>query len=246
MNGNRYISLLASPPRPCAYLEGRESVSHWADPTVLDAGIYSSLIRQGFRRSGSHVYRPACPDCRACVAVRLAVEDFRPARRDRRCLRANEDVERRLMPARYEDEYFELYRRYLAARHPEGGMANPTPGDFEDFLIGRWSRTWFLEFRAGRRLLGVAVTDVVADGLSAVYSFFDPDESRRGLGNLAILAQIEEARRRSLPWLYLGYWIEACPKMAYKARFRPLQGFVEGEWRWLEGSGPTPSPAQGL
>lgn len=233
MNAPRAIMLYRSPAQACSYLAGRQAVNEWADPAVVDAGVYDRLIELGFRRSGSHVYRPGCPDCAACISMRVDVQLFRPERRDRRCLVANADLTLAWARPECSEEGFELYRRYLAARHPGGGMDNPTPEGFRQFLIGDWSRTRFLEMRRDRKLLAVAVTDQVRDGLSAVYSFFDPDESRRGLGNFAVLSQIRLAREAGLRWLYLGYWIESSRKMAYKGRFRPAEGFIEGHWRPL-------------
>ncbi|WJW74390.1 arginyltransferase [Thiohalobacter sp. IOR34] len=231
------IRLLQDPPHPCSYLAGHEASNQWADPARIDNRVYGRLLAHGFRRSGSHVYRPACPACQACVPVRLAVSDFRPARRHRRCLRRNADLEQRILPGRFSEEYFALYRRYLDQRHPGGGMENPAAADFRNFLLGNWSETLFIEFRDRGRLLAVAVSDQVEDALSAVYTFYDPDESPRGLGTLAILAQIGAARQRGLDWLYLGYWIAASPKMAYKAGFRPLQGLRDGRWEALQADG---------
>ncbi len=233
MNAPRTITLFRSPARPCSYLPGREAVNEWADPAAVDARVYDRLIELGFRRSGSHVYRPGCSDCARCISMRVDVQRFRPARRDRRCLNANADLSLHWAEPGYSAAHFALYRRYLAARHPHGGMDKPTPEGFRQFLIGDWSRTRFLEMRRDGKLLAVAVTDEVRDGLSAVYSFFDPDESRRGLGNFAVLSQIRLAREAGLRWLYLGYWIESSSKMAYKGRFRPAEGFIEGHWRPL-------------
>lgn len=222
-------------PQRCSYLPDRLAVSMVADPrATLSPALYAELVTLGFRRSGVQVYAPHCPDCRACVPTRVPVAAFRPNRSQRRALGRNADLQVVLTEPHLNQEYFDLYRRYLGTRHPGGGMDEPTPEGFADFLVSGPGTSVFAEFRVQGRLLGVAVTDVLANGLSAVYTFFEPDEGgARGLGTYAVLWQIEEARRRGLPHLYLGYWIEACAKMRYKARFRPIEGYLEGEWRAL-------------
>lgn len=234
MNSPNLIRFFATPPQGCPYLPARESISLFAEPGRVSNGLYSRLARQGFRRSGEHVYRPACSDCQACVAVRVPVQDFALRRRDRRCLTQNDDLSVQLNAACYSDEHFDLYCRYLAARHPGGGMDDPTPASYRQFLIASWSRTWFVELRLEKRLIGVAVTDELEDGLSAVYTFYDMDMSKRGLGNFAILQQIEMTRRFNLPYLYLGYWVEASPKMAYKGRYRPVETYRNDTWIRLD------------
>ena len=201
------------------------------DPALPAA--YPDALALGFRRSGALVYRPHCNGCRACVPVRILVDAFEPDRSQRRCLRGNADLEVRLAPASRDREQVELYRRYLAARHPDGGMDGGDGGDFDRFLTGPWSPTRFLEIRNCGRLLAVAVTDVLPQALSAVYTFFDPDSAARGLGTFAVLQQIALARRERLAHLYLGFWIDRHPKMHYKLKFRPLQLLDGREWRTL-------------
>ena len=165
------------------------------------------------------------------MPVRLNVRDFRPDRSQRRCLRDNTDIHSCMVPAIRTDEGFALYRRYLESRHPDGGMSDSDEDDFDQFVASAWSPTHFMLLRHAGRLLAVAVTDVLPDALSAVYTFFDPDERARGLGTLAILRQIEHARSNGLEFLYLGYWIAGHPKMDYKARFKPLQQLDGAEWK---------------
>ena len=228
------IKLYLTPPHPCPYLPGLDSVNLIADPShPMDPWQYGRLVARGFRRSGGHVYRPHCPNCQACVPVRIPVRRFRPDRSQRRCLRRNADLTAHSVLPHLTDEYFDLYRRYLQQRHPGGGMDEPTPDSFEAFLMAPWSETRFVEFRHRGRLLAVAVADLLPDGFSAVYTFYEPDETRRGLGTLAILWQVEAARRRHLRHVYLGYWIADSPKMAYKIRFQPLEGYRHGQWRTL-------------
>jgi arginine-tRNA-protein transferase len=227
------VRLFQTLPHPCGYFSGRTAQNLVIDPAAPDLPrIYAHALTRGYRRAGGHVYHPQCPQCSACVPARIAVAGFRPDRSQRRCLKRNEDLTLTIAPARYTIEYFNLYRRYLDARHAEGGMDNPDPQDFSRFLFTPWSPTCFVELRnRNGDLFAVAVTDVAASGLSAVYTFYEPQQAARSLGTLAILRQIELARERGLPHLYLGYWIAAHPKMDYKARFRPLELLGAGGWK---------------
>jgi arginine-tRNA-protein transferase len=216
---------------PCPYLPDRDSANIVPDPMVpVTSGIYDQLIQLGFRRSGDHVYRPHCPSCSACVPVRIPVESFQSRRTDRRLLRSNADIQTATLAADFHEEHFELYQRYTADRHPDGGMATMGREEYIGFLSTSWGTTWFTEFRLEERLIAVAAYDQVSDGLSAVYTFFDPEMKQRAPGRLAILWQIEETRRLGLPHLYLGYWIAECDKMSYKADYRPLEKFYKGQW----------------
>ncbi|RMG34244.1 MAG: arginyltransferase [Gammaproteobacteria bacterium] len=225
------LPLYLSAPQPCSYLAGEYSQSLFIDPEMpMTVALYSQLVRQGFRRSGGMVYRPHCLQCRQCLSARIPVADFQPRRRHRRTLRANRAL--RLVPteARFREEHFRLYQRYTASRHAGGSMADSEPSEYQDFLITDWCDTHFLEFREDHRLLGVAVTDQLRDGLSAVYTFFDPDLPSRSLGTWGILAQLDLCRQLQLPYLYLGYWVRDCAKMRYKADFRPLELFSQNRW----------------
>jgi arginyl-tRNA--protein-N-Asp/Glu arginylyltransferase len=226
------VRLFQTLPHPCGYFSGRTAQNLVIDPAAPDLPrIYAHALTRGYRRAGGHVYHPQCPQCSACVPARIAVAEFVPDRSQRRCLKRNDDLNLVVAPARYTLEYFELYRRYLDARHADGGMDNPDPQDFSRFLFTPWSPTWFLELRNRKGdLLAVAVTDVAASGLSAVYTFYEPQQVSRGLGTLAILRQVELARERGLPHVYLGYWIGGHAKMDYKARFRPLELLGPGGW----------------
>ncbi|MBI5461900.1 MAG: arginyltransferase [Gammaproteobacteria bacterium] len=233
MNAPRQVQFYATPPHPCPYLPGQESISLFADPACTDATLYNRLARLGFRRSGGHVYRPACTHCQACIPVRIPVADFQPRRRDRRCLERNADLQVQRVEASFSEEAYRLYCTYLRARHPGGGMDKPTAEQFSQFLIGSWSDTGFLQLRLDRQLISVAVIDRLEDGLSAVYTFYDPAQTGRSLGHYSILRQIEAAQSMGLPYLYLGYWIEACQKMAYKGTYRPLETLRGEQWERL-------------
>lgn len=218
-------------PHPCSYLPGREAVTLFADPSVpVDTALYSQLIAYGFRRSGEHVYRPRCPRCEACIPIRIPVTNFRPNRAQRRAWRRNQDLDIRPVESGFNEEHYRLYRRYAAARHKGGGMDDAEPARYVDFLTSPWVDTRFCEFRWNGQLVAVAVYDQLRRGLSAVYTFFDPEFRARGLGVYAVLWEIREARHLGLPWLYLGYWIEQCPKMSYKNQYRPHEYYLHGQW----------------
>ncbi len=226
------LALFHTNPHPCGYWperEARDLVVDPRDPLLADA--WPQLLAWGFRRSGELVYRPHCQHCRACVPVRIAVADFTPSRSQRRCLALNATVEARVLAAEPRDEHVALYRAYLRARHPGGGMDNHGSNEFVQFLIGRWGQTRFLELREHGELLALAVTDVSSAALSAVYTCFRPELPARGLGTLAILRQLAWARRDGLDHLYLGYWIEGHPKMDYKRGFRGLQALGRSGWQ---------------
>lgn len=235
------LRLFHTAEHPCGYWPdriARDLVMDPRDPKL--AGWYPQALQWGFRRSGDIVYRPHCQGCRACVAVRIPVARFQPDRSQRRCLARNVGVTMRVLPPERTDEQLSLYQRYLGARHRGGGMDDHGPSEFDQFLSGRWSNGRFIELRdpapnGPGRLLAVAVTDVVAGALSAVYTFFDPDQSHRSLGTLAVLRQLQWATEQGYQHLYLGYWIKDHPKMDYKRRFRPLESFNGRSWRDLDG-----------
>jgi arginyl-tRNA--protein-N-Asp/Glu arginylyltransferase len=226
--------LYLSMPHECGYLEGRIATTLFVDPHVpLTRSQYSGLVQQGFRRSGGLVYRPHCQGCSACVPVRIPVERFTPDRGQRRVWKRNLDVEIRPVQSGYHEEHFDLYCRYQATRHAGGSMDVGDPVQYRDFLFSPDFETEVHEFRPAddpSRLIAVSVMDVLDDGLSAVYTFFDPEEQRRAPGVHAILWQIGQARQRGLPYVYLGYWIGESAKMRYKKNYRPLQALRQGVW----------------
>jgi arginine-tRNA-protein transferase len=225
------LAFYATPPHPCSYLEDRRAVTLFTDPKAgMSPEVYSALAEVGFRRSGEYVYRPRCPRCEACIPARIPVTEFVPNRSQRRIARANADVTVTPLPAEYREEHFLLYRRYIRSRHADSGMDVDSVEQYLSFLTSTWSDTRFVEFRHGRQLLAVSVVDRMSQGLSAVYTFFEPD-SKRGLGVNAVLWQLGEARRQGLPYLFLGYLIDESPKMAYKRQYTPLELFLRGQWQ---------------
>lgn len=230
----RQLALYLTAEHPCSYLDGLKARTLFVDPLArMDSATYQALVEQGFRRSGAHVYRPACRGCARCVPVRIPVDAFQPDRSQRRNWARNVGAFRLAdTPAQFNPAHFDLYLRYLASRHPDGSMADDTSVEsYRRFLVDPWGgETRFLELHLNGRLAGVAVTDLLPNGLSAVYTFFDPDLSGRAPGTFAVLAQVETARQLGLPFLYLGYWIGAARKMAYKERFRPIETWDGRQW----------------
>ena len=225
------VRLFQTLPHPCGYFPERTAQNLVIDPSANGlAELYALGLERGYRRAGGHVYLPHCVGCRACIASRIPVAAFRADRSQRRCTRANADLAITITEPGFSDERYALYQRYLASRHADGGMDDAPAEDFARFLFTAWSPTRFIEFRADDRLLAVAVTDFCANGLSAVYTFFDPAERARGLGTFAILSQIDIARERHLDHVYLGFWIAGHAKMDYKQRFRPIELLRHGRW----------------
>lgn len=227
----RELTFFASGEHPCSYLSEARAGTLFVDPAApLNKTIYTQLLKFGFRRSGDYVYRPRCPACTACVPLRIPVASYEVRRAERRTSRRNADLAVTSTPARFHDEQYELYARYVRYRHPGGGMDDTDPERYLEFLGCTWGDTRFYEFRLQDRLVAVAVIDHVEDALSACYTFFEPTLTRRSLGVYAVLWQIAEAKRRDLPWVYLGYWIRDCEKMSYKDRFRPLEAYLSNRW----------------
>jgi arginine-tRNA-protein transferase len=222
-------------PLPCPYLPGRTERKIVTELSGTEAeALHERLSRAGFRRSHNIAYAPVCPGCQACVPIRVVSEEFTPDRTQRRILRANADLAVSEMPARATAEQFTLFQRYQKNRHADGDMAAMGYYDYRAMIEDTPISTGILEFRdAQDRLLGACLTDWLADGLSAVYSFFDTDEDKRSLGTFAVLWLIGRARSLGLPYVYLGYWVPESRKMAYKARFRPSEILISGAWHRL-------------
>lgn len=224
--------LHASPLRPCPYIPGQQE--RVIATEVAGAGaqeLYSTGIRAGFRRSHNFMYRPACPGCDACRPVRVRVRDFTLSRSLARVARVNRDLTADSAPACASSDQYALFTRYQSRRHPGGGMDRMSMVEYRAMLETSAVTTTMTEFRdPNGDLLALMLADETDDGLSAVYSFFDPDENKRALGTYMILWLIDAARDRGLPYVYLGYWIEGCAKMDYKSRFQPLEILTPEGW----------------
>ncbi|MEW8013525.1 MAG: arginyltransferase [Candidatus Sedimenticola endophacoides] len=224
------LPLYITPEHPCSYLPGRRARTLFLpEGFALDTAIYQSLIDLGFRRSGDMLYRPECDTCHGCHSTRLPVERFRPRRSQRRVAAAAGDrLQSHILPPEFNPKHFALYKRYLEQRHPDGEMTKADRERYLQFFTSAWCETRFVELRLDQRL--VAVVDLLPQGLSAVYTFFEPDLAHMSPGVLTILWQIEHCQDEGLPWLYLGYWIPGCEKMSYKSDYRPLQLLEHGMW----------------
>jgi arginyl-tRNA--protein-N-Asp/Glu arginylyltransferase len=237
----RQLRFFLTAPSPCPYLPDREERKVFAHLPLLDgASVNDSLTQGGFRRSQNIAYRPACERCSACVSARIPASDYLFSRSERRALARNEALGRQVVEAEATVEQFELLRRYLLARHPGGGMAEMAWPDFVAMVEDTAVRTHIVEYRAPAtddrpgELIACALVDRLGDGLSLVYSFYDPALARRSLGSFVILDHIRHAQRLGLPYVYLGYWVEGSHKMDYKARFRPLELLRPNGWTRLE------------
>ena len=225
------VQFFLTPKHPCSYLNRNNAQTLFFDPReIITPGIYQSLTDQGFRRSGSHLYRPHCGTCNACIPTRVPVADFEPRRTQKRVLKKNTDLHVRLDDATFSRCHYHLYERYISLRHADGDMYPASEDQYRSFLLSPWSNSIFVCLYEGEKLLSVAVTDKQKNGLSAIYTFFEPTEDARSLGVLSILKQIELCQELELPYLYLGYWIKDCDKMNYKTQYRPTELFVNGRW----------------
>lgn len=225
------LQFYATPEHSCSYLPNRQAKTLFVDPkAVVDRSSYSVLSDLGFRRSGNHVYRPHCEGCNACLSARLPVDSFRLSKSQKRVLKSNSDLRLEISEPTLTDEIYDLYRRYITARHADGDMYPPSREQFLSFLVTSDQETYFYLFRQQRQLMAVAVVDRLEQGQSAIYTFFEPQQPQRSLGRFAILKQIEDTQQRELPYLYLGYWIRGCNKMNYKIEYRPIELLVDGQW----------------
>jgi len=227
------INLYLSAEHECSYLPDRQANSLFVDPDKdMTADIYSELIQQGFRRSGSYVYTPYCKKCHDCIPVRLDVRKFVLSRSQKRCKNKNKNIIVNTQKPEYNEAHYQMYADYVSSRHAGGGMDDHDNQKYLDFLTSQWSDTTFFEFQENNKLIAIAVTDHVTDGLSAVYTFFDSSQEnkKRSLGVYSILWQAQEAQRLGLQWLYLGYWIRDCKKMNYKDNYQPLEYFYNHLW----------------
>lgn len=237
--GKQLPQFYITAPQPCPYLDGRYEKKIFTHLLSDGAeGLNEALTHAGFRRSQNITYKPACDGCTACVSVRIRANEAVPGRNQRRILKRNEDLDPRVKGPRATGEQFSLLKRYLKARHASGGMADMGFHDYLAMVEDTPVTTRIVEYRDGSSpeapLTAVALTDVLSDGLSMVYSFYDPAAPQRSLGTFMILDHIERARLLKLPYVYLGYWVEGCGKMSYKIRFRPMEALGPQGWVDIE------------
>ena len=229
------LQFYATSPYPCSYLPARDARSQVATPThLIDAEVYSTLVRRGFRRSGAFTYRPHCINCKACIPVRLPVAELQYSRAQRRAIRNHADLTIRQRPLAFFAEHYALYTRYQNARHAGGGMDEDGHEQYAHFLLQSNVDTRLIEFSEGDTVRMVSIIDVLEDGLSSVYTFYDPDVPGASFGTYNILWQARQCSALELPYLYLGYWIADSRKMAYKSRFSPIEGLIDGHWQTLD------------
>lgn len=225
------INLYRTGDHACSYLPGKQCRTLFVDPDLnYDSLLYEELTQYGFRRSGQHLYRPDCKNCHACVSVRVAVDDFILKRRFRRVLAKNQTVEHQLEPATFREEDYQLFARYIAARHGDGDMYPATEASYADFLATGGQFSFHIRYFLDGDLIGLAVTDMLPSGLSAIYTFYEPNLEKRSLGVFSILTQISLSQAKGLPYLYLGYWVPGCEKMRYKTQYQPIEYLARGEW----------------
>jgi arginyl-tRNA--protein-N-Asp/Glu arginylyltransferase len=229
------LQFYATAPYPCSYLEDHAARSQVAVPSdLINTHVYSQLVEQGFRRSGQFVYRPWCDHCQACVPVRLPANQFQPNRTQRRVMQRNQNLKVRLMDLTFREEHFVLYQRYQQSRHAGGGMDQDNREQYESFLLKSNVASFLAEFIEDGEVRMVSLIDQLDDGISSVYTFFDPDLASRSLGVYNVVWQVGLAKQLGLPYVYLGYWIKDCRKMSYKTQYRPIEGRVKGEWKVLD------------
>lgn len=250
----RDLKVYTTYPHRCSYLDNEEATTLFIDPRqTVDQTLYSNLSLLGFRRSGNHIYRPHCSQCNACIPARVPVADFQPRRSQKRCMQRNADLAVRPIQCIGTEQCYRLYERYIESRHADGDMYPPDRDQYESFLNNPWGVTRYYGFyerfdpesdadfgdgardsaeigSGTERLIAIAVVDQMLDGLSAIYTFFEPGEEARSLGRYAILWQIDQCRQLGLPYVYLGYWIRNCKKMAYKADYMPLEVMINSQW----------------
>lgn len=234
----REIKVYTTFPHRCSYLADREATTLFVDPRQrVSQQLYTQLSQMGFRRSGDHVYRPHCAQCSACLASRVLVHEFSPSRSQRRVLKRNADLQIRVSDSIADDATYDLYRRYIERKHPDGDMYPPDWEQYDSFLNNGLGCTRYYRMYLDDELLAVTVVDQMLDGFAAVYTFYDADAEQRSLGTFAVLFQIEEAARQGLDYVYLGYWIRDCAKMNYKTRFQPLELLRDGVWQRVQSDG---------
>jgi len=226
------LRFFATPEHECSYLPEERARTLFVDPQAdIDADIYAQLTDMGFRRSGTHIYRPHCLACNACISVRIPAYEFKMSKSQKRIWNKNRDLNVETIAPTLTAEIYDLYERYIRERHADGDMYPPSPSQFSGFLADSNQESWFHLIRnRENRLVGVAVSDTLLQGSSAVYTFYDPLEESRSIGTFAVLWQLMQLKEHRGGHLYLGYWVKACRKMSYKARYYPMEKLYQGVW----------------
>jgi len=234
-NAYNPIKLFETVIDECPYLEDKQSASILVDPEEpIQPALFSLLSRSGFRRSGNMLYSPKCPSCSACVSVRIPSLLFKPSRGQKRVWRKNSDLRVTIEDVSFKQEHFNLYLKYQQFRHPDSTMCNDDPEKYTSFIESAFSASKFVCIHLQDQLIGICVIDQFDQGLSAVYTFFDPEYSNRSIGTYAIMYLVKIARLRGIPYVYLGYWVDQSSKMDYKRKFRPLEGYFDRKWYTLD------------
>jgi arginine-tRNA-protein transferase len=217
---------------PCSYIKGQSASTLFLNPKQkIDTTLYSQLSEYGFRRSGTHIYKPMCTHCDACIPIRIPADAFVASKQQKRAWRRNQDLSVAVVDTIDTDEHYGLYEAYINARHQDGDMYPASQQQFRSFLTNEWPSTRYYEIREEGRLIAASVTDIMDNGIAAVYSYYCPELAKRSLGSFIILFLIEEAKVLNLPAVYLGYWIKSCQKMSYKSSYRPLE--IKNGAHWM-------------
>ncbi|MBU3627016.1 arginyltransferase [Polynucleobacter sp. JS-Safj-400b-B2] len=237
------LQFYATAPYACSYLPNRTARSQVATPShLIHADVYNDLLNAGFRRSGLYTYRPYCDECKACISTRLLVNEFEPSRSQRRAQKKHAGLETSVLNLGYQEEHYELYQRYQSERHEGGDMDSDDQDQYMQFLLQSRVNSRIVEFRDGPhdshpgRLRMVSMIDILEQGISSVYTFYDTSIPSASYGSYSILWQLEQARVLGLPYLYLGYYIKESDKMSYKVKFQPMEGLIDDHWQPLSES----------